>query len=339
MGEHNGVIGGVSEIVAVDFKPWWEGIEGTVTVDHVTGHLTPQEAYERVLNWQVLERDVKVDVAIDDEPEQLITVPNKKALVRSDTKHVLGIHSRDFGTQQNEVVRDFLETIKLVNSDIEVISSGGLFDGEVVWMLAKLAEDKHFLDRDERIAKYFCVSNGHDGKHALRAAPTETRVECMNTFAMYEQCPADVVIRHTKNADARVKEAKLILDNLYAHSAQLDAEIAELLSQPFTEAEYKGRIVTALNPKPAPELVDGAWKITPRKLTNWEKRRDGLVAAYYRDDAANIKGTAWGAVMGVNSYELWSQKVVGTSRPENQARKALTHQFPLTQLTRQLVAS
>ena len=32
MGEYNGVVGGVSNIVAVNFKPWWEGIEGTVQV-------------------------------------------------------------------------------------------------------------------------------------------------------------------------------------------------------------------------------------------------------------------------------------------------------------------
>lgn len=336
MGEHNGVVGGVSAIVAQEFKPWWEGIAGTVDVQHVDGtELSPREAFNRVLNWQVLERDLMIDIATGDEPVKLAIVPNKKALIREDNRAVLGIHSGGYGVLQNEVLCEFVELIKIVGSDVQIKSAGELFGGPVVWMLAKLGEDKHFIGHDERIAKYFAVSSSHDGSLVFTARPTDTRIECMNTFAMHLDDKAVITIRHTAKADERIAEAKRTVDALYAHSAELDAEIELLLSTPFTSADYKDVIVPALNPKPAP---DTEWaKLSPRKESNWLARTDALVAAYYRDDAANIVGTAWGAVMGVNSYELWEQRVKRGSRSENQAVKALKGTFPLTQAARAMV--
>lgn len=339
MGEHNGVVGGVSNIVAVNFKPWWEGIEGTVQVQHVNGEtLSPREAFERVLNWQVLERDVYVDIGVNAEGTTFQKVPNKLALIRDDTLAVLGIHSDSYGKVQNEMLCEFMEALKIVGSDVEIISAGELFGGPVVWMLAKLGEDKHFLGRDERIARYFAVCSSHDGSLAFGCKPTDTRIECMNTFAAATSSGGwDIRLRHTSNVDDHLAVAKRTLDGLYAHSADLDREIEELLNTPFTAAQYREVVVADINPEPEP--LKGETKVSPIRLGNWEKRRDGLLNAYNREDQANIVGSAWGAVMGVNSWENWEQKVKKGTRPQAQAVKALRGHYPLTARARQLVQS
>jgi len=337
MGERNGVIGGVSNIVAVEFKPWWEGVQGTVDVIHVDGRtLSPREAFELTLDWQVVERPMFVDVGIDDEPQKLVTVPNKKALVRTDTRFILGDHSDSYGLIQNEIMCEFMEAIKIVGNDVEMVSSGELFGGPVVWMLAKLGTDKHFIDRGERLARYFAVSNSFDGSAKFRCTPTDTRIECMNTFAMHLGETADIELRHTSKVDERLALAKLTIDALYAHSAELDAEIEQLLSMPFADSEYERLVVADLNPKPA---VEDGIAIPPRKLTNWMNRQEAFLNAYKRPDQENIKGTAWGAIMAVNSYENWAQRIKKGSRSENQAVKALRGNYPLTARARQLVTN
>ncbi len=339
MGEFNGVVGGVSNIVAVEFNPWWEGIEGTVQVQHVDGEtLSPRQAYERVLNWQVLERPIFVDTAIDDEPQNLVVVPNKLALIRDDLRTVMGVHSDSYGKVQNEMLCEFMEALKIVGSDVEIISAGELFGGPVVWMLAKLGEDKHFLGRDERIARYFAVCSSHDGSLAFGCKPTDTRIECMNTFnaAVSGGDGWDIKLRHTSGVDDQLKVAKRTLDGLYAHSEELDREIEELLSTPFAASDYRDIIVADINPEPEP--LKGETKVSPTRLTNWEKRRDALLGAYERPDQGNITGTAWGAVMGVNSYENWMQQVKRGTRAQNQAVKALRGHYPLTQRARTLVS-
>lgn len=337
MGEYNGVVGGVSNIVAVDFKPWWEGIQGTVTVDHATGHLSPREAYERVLNWQVLERPIFVDIGINDEGQTLFTVPGKKALIRDDTRSVLGVHSSEYGPVQNETLCEFMEALKIVGDDVQIVSAGELFGGPVVWMLAKLGEDKHFLGGDERIARYFAVSSSHDGSLAFGCKPTDTRIECMNTFSAHLGGGWDIKLRHTSNVQDHLVVAKKTLDGLYAHSEELDREIEELLSTPFSPAEFKSVVMADINPEPEP--LKGETKVSPLRLTNWETRRDALLKSYNRADQQNIIGTAWGAVMGVNSYENWEQRIKVHSRATTQAVKALRGNYPLTQRTRELVTA
>lgn len=331
MGVYENVVGGVSSIVANNFKPWWEGIQGTVDAVHYDGHLSPREAYKLGgLDFDVLEREIRIDVGINDEDANWQNVPSHKALINANTRQVLGIHGADYGVLQYEVLAEFGEALKLVGDDVDVRSAGTLFDSKVGWMLFKLGEDTHFAGQDERIAKYLAVSTSHDGSIALTARPTDVRIECMNTFAMHESDKAVVKLRHTSRVADRVEQAKQVVSAAYNRSHDLDKEIAELLSTSWSEASYKNALVPALNPRPAEES-------SSRTKTLWEGRQLGLLAAYDRPDAANIKGTAWGAIMGINSYEIWSQTVRGSTRPESQAKRALTGKFPLTQKARAMV--
>lgn len=331
MGVYEGVVGGVSSIVANGFSPWWEGIEGTVDAVHYDGHLSPREAYKLGgLDFQVLERDLFFDRAINDEAYELDYVPTHKALIHDGTRKVLGIHSRSYGVLQYEVLADFGEALKLVGDDVNVQSAGTLFDHKVGWMLFQLGEDRCFAGGDECIRRFLAISTSHDGTLALNARPTDVRIECMNTFAMHQADKAVVTLRHTSKVEDRIAQARRTISAAYNHAHDLDAEIEALLSQEYSETAYKDVLVPQLNPKPSDDA-------TARTKTLWENRNDGLVAAYYRDDAANIRNTGWGAVMGVNSYELWTQSVRGSSRPEAQAKRALTGKFPLTQDAHRLV--
>ncbi len=329
MGEFNGVEGGVSSFVSSGFKPWWHGLEGTVDFqEYEEGTLTPRKAYEEALNWKVSLTDLYIMVPDSDGVLTKRLVPGKKATIKTDDQTVLGVVSDNYGITQNEVLCDFAEALKS-HGDVRVTSAGSLFDHRQVWMLAQLGEDKHFADGDETIQRYLLLSSGHDGTLALSARPTNVRVECMNTFTWAMRDSSLVTLRHTANVDDRLAAARQVISKAYDHWSQIDNEIEMLLDTEYSRRMFQDYLV----PKLAGEKPDDAG----RALTAWENRRDGLIAAYERPDQRNIEGTAWGAVMAVNSYEQWSVRLRGTDRPTMQARKALRGDYPLTQQARTLV--
>jgi len=329
MGEYNGRIGGVDSIVARGFAPWWEGMDGTVAVTHVEDEISPREAFKLALDWLVVERPLFVAGYDSDGDIELQAVPNKKAVVREDTGVVLGVHSESYGVVQNEVLCELLEQIKLVGDDVQIRSAGALFDGQVTWMLAKLGEDTHFAGQDETIAKYLLAASSHDGTVALSTRNTNVRVECMNTFDWaIKESPATVQLRHTSKVSDYIEQAKAVVRMAYSHSVDIDAEIRQMLATPLSAEEFRKHVIPEIAGK-QPRESESA-----RTHTLWENRTDKLWAAYNRPDQANITGTAWGAIMGVNSYELWSQTVRGISRNESQAKRAINGDFPLTQKVR-----
>lgn len=329
MGQYNGVVGGVSAMVTDGFNGWWENYEGTVKVDHADESLTVREAFERALDWEVIAKDVYVNLG-DDETPVLTKDPTRLAVVRADVNKILGVHSEGYGIVQNETLADFGEALKTLG-DVRAKSAGTLYDDKVAWMLAKLGEDKHFADRDETIAKYLLVATSHDGSIALSARPTNVRVECMNTFDWaVNKSKAIVTLRHTRNVQDYLGQAEQTLREAYNHYDAIDKEIEALMNEiEVSRKDFTDRLV--------PVLVGEKPDKEGRGQTLWQGRKDGLIAAWDRPDQANIAGTGWGAVMAVNSYENWTQGVRGTTRSEAQARRAVRGDFPLTSKAKNLL--
>jgi phage/plasmid-like protein (TIGR03299 family) len=326
MGEYNGVIGGVSSIVTDGFMPWWHGIDGTVEAEFGDESLTVDDAYKRALDWTVTKRPVFVDTGWD-----LVQDENRCAVVRQDTGQILGHHSDSYGTLQNSVLRDLGNALKSVG-DVYAKSAGGLFGDKVTWLLCKLGEDRYFADSDERLQSYLALSTSHDGSLSLTARTTSVRIECMNTFDMHMQgTSAIVTLRHTSKVEDRIAQATKVIETAYDHQNALDDQIRELLDTEYSRTQYHNVLV--------PKIAGDKPETDGRALTLWEGRKDGLLASYERPDQANIAGTAWGAVMAVNSWELWGQQVRGSTRLESQAKRALTGKFPLTEQARELVLS
>ncbi len=326
MGEYNGVVGGVSSMVTDGFRPWWSGIDGTIDHDSRDETLTIDEAYDAVLNWNVVARDVYVNLG-DDESPNLVKDESRIAVVREDTSRILGHHSESYGLVQNESLRDFGKACKTIG-DVLCTSAGTLYEDSVPWMLLKLGDDKHFAGLDETLQRFLLVVTSHDGSYALSARPTNVRVECMNTFDWAMRGHGLVSVRHTRNVQDYIPEARRVIREAYDTYDRLDAEIEELMSIVHTRSDFTDKLVPSLlGPEPD---EDG------RKRTLYEKRRDGLVSAWSRPDQTNIAGTGWGAVMAVNSYENWDARVVG-DRADAQARNALRGSYPLTRKARTLV--
>ena len=99
---------------------------------HSLGHgcgenATWDELYEKAFNWSV-SKESMITV------EQGLEVPNRFAVVRDDTKTVLGVVGKNYNLLQNSEVIDILKKLEPYGLSPEI--AGSLFEGVKVWALA-----------------------------------------------------------------------------------------------------------------------------------------------------------------------------------------------------------
>lgn len=175
----------------------WHGL-GKVVDNAVTAKEAIQLAQ---LDYPVIKRPLFVDNR---------EVENHIAVVREDTKNVLGIVSKKYEIIPNVNAFSFFDTVVGEGQAI-YHSAGALGLGEKIWILAKLPNDI-LINKDDIVEKYLCLANSHDGKSALRLYFTPVRVVCQNTLNLsLQDAKNGISIRHSGNVGTKVDEARRIL--------------------------------------------------------------------------------------------------------------------------------
>lgn len=173
----------------------WHGL-GTV----LPGQLTATEALQAAkLDWQVVQEPTFDADMTKHEGFQF----NR----RSDTREVLGVVEKGWEPVQNDRLLEIAEAIAQVDStDFRPVveTAGSLRGGRIVWAMVKIGQ-RTFADSPH--ASYLLLSNGHDGKRALRGTLTDVRVVCANTLRCAETTAASLYVSHAKGVDARINTA------------------------------------------------------------------------------------------------------------------------------------
>ena len=77
-----------------------------------------------------------------------IAVPQRRAIVRSDTGDVLGVVGNSYSPVQNHQAFSFLDAV-VADDGLRYHTAGALGKGERVWMLAKLPQDIRVNNSDD----------------------------------------------------------------------------------------------------------------------------------------------------------------------------------------------
>lgn len=149
------------------------------------------------------------------EPQELITsaginVPKNIGIVRTDINQVIGVVGKRYHPQQNSQVFALFDTIceKYDASYNYVYEIDG---GSRVMIQAKVNGGFEVRDGDV-VQKYITAINSFDGSTPLLAWFTGIRMWCSNQFrASLKGVTNKVAIRHTQNAEHKMKEAMRIL--------------------------------------------------------------------------------------------------------------------------------
>ena len=222
-----------------------------------------------------------------------------QAVVREDTGAILGVVGKQYKPLQNSEAFEFFNPF-LESGLVEFETAGSLRDGKRIWALAKIKGDPMEIAPNDFIEQYILLSNGHDGKTAVRAGFCPTRVVCANTLAMAHDNDASqlIRIRHSGNVQDNLTKVSEIM-NIASQQFEATAkqykmlatkqinqdDLAKFVKLVFVGEKYEE--MEALGLKPANKILSNI-------IPLFEKGRG--------NDMVGVKGTAWAAYNAVSEY-------------------------------------
>jgi len=208
------IINGQAQMAYAGETPW-HGLGAQVSNDLTPGQIMAKAG----LDWEVEKQEVQTVSGI--------SIPGKKALVRTSDSKVLDMVGDDWNPVQNTEAFEFFSEFVLAG-DMEMNCAGSLKEGKNVFELAKVKESFSILG-DDQVDSYLLFSNPHQYGKAVDIRFTPIRVVCNNTltFSLNSSSKNFVKIGHRSQFDAdMVKEQMGLASEKFAKYK----EMAEFLS-------------------------------------------------------------------------------------------------------------
>ena len=296
---------GKAEAMFAGEKPW-HGL-GTM----VDGLKTPEQALDLAsLRWTADRAPLYLHG-----PTKPLQIPDKDAIIRSDTGAYLGTVGKHWVPVQNEEQAEFIAALTGTGEAV-VECAGALRGGKRIFWTCKMPGTVKVTDGDE-IEKYLILANGHDGHLAFRAFWSPIRVVCMNTLnAALDGVKEGVVVYHRLDAKHRVEQARKILGIAGGYYSKLGETFKQMLAVSIGEAGFKSYLEEVF----PIELEEG------KKPTKATIRARALVTENFQHGrGSEIAGqTVWGAYNAVTEF-LDHQKQNGSK--EESAEERLASKF------------
>lgn len=351
------MVANVNKIATVGEAPWWVGSaedRGQWT-DLGENPVRAEEMFEAWgCNWLVKACEMR---AVEFPGDPGLPVPHMRAVVREDTKDVLGTVSDRFELIQNSRAMSFFDEV-VGEGQAVYHSAGALGRGEKIWILAKLPAEILVAGND-KVESFMLLANAHDGSMSFRMHFTPIRVVCQNTFNIavaggvresraYRQA-------HFKGIGSRLNsvDARGALGMAGEHLAAF-AEQANRLAQTPLEMEQLEAFLQRIFPIPA-KLLLGPPPEEPLLLLPEPRAEDyvptadfsfrpigqkrELVRQLFSGGKGNKGETRWDAVNAVAEFtdylDGWDSKRANSllfgagAALKQQAWNLLTHDFEL----------
>lgn len=230
-----------------------------------------------------MDHHVSSRAVFDDNARQ---IQGYRAITHGRTGETLSIQSPRFGVVQSESMAKVAQAVGLpVNGCLE------LKGGRVVVIQQECGEAR--VKNDGPLKQYMLHVNSHDGSHAYKVAGVMVRVVCENTLR-HALDDADMMlsVRHTLNADARVKHAGEVMTKM---REAFEKSVA--LANAMVDAPFGDKAMVALSEHLFPAMEDGT--VSARAAN---ARTDAVDRMVYGKGHEGIRGTAWAAYNGVAEY-------------------------------------
>jgi phage/plasmid-like protein (TIGR03299 family) len=231
-------------------------------------------------------------------------VPGYYATVREDLWgkpdcEPFGLVGEEYNVLQNREAFSFFDPI-IETGRVTYETAGALGRGERVWMLAKVDGAIKIKGSDE-IKRYLLLSNGHDGRTALKIKFTPVRVVCQNTLNYAVALGRDVMrSHHGRGMDRRIENAQeavgLIL-NEYDSLSRHYTRFAEVQMNTDLLGRYLGEVFPLL--KRRTNQRDRSYQEAIARTNHLRQTSERLFIEGQGNRQPAIKGTLWAAYNGV----------------------------------------
>jgi phage/plasmid-like protein (TIGR03299 family) len=241
------------------------------------------------LNWHVERAQVEFATS-----KGILNMPSRNVLYRQDTFKPLSVVSDGYKVVQPAQIMDFFKKLTAkTNSQME--TAGSLFEGRVIWALARLGDDVSIMD--DKVAPYLMLSTSYDMSTPTVGKLVATRVVCNNTLqlAMGEKGQRQIRIPHStefKSEDVRAG-LEFSLDAFEAFKQQA----TKLAIQAFEQSDMDKFLLKLLQPSKGE--IDGD---VIRKSKGYTAIMGLFQGGQLGSGQDAINKTAWGALNAVTQF-------------------------------------
>jgi phage/plasmid-like protein (TIGR03299 family) len=220
-----------------------------------------------------------------------------QASVRQSDDKVLGVVGPRWTPLQNRDAFKVFEPL-IDSGDMRLHTAGSLRGGERVWVLCQLGLENTEIVKNDEIAKFALLSNGHDGKLAVHFGFTPIRVVCANTESMARSSTASnlIRVRHHRFVKNNVEKLRDIM-NLANQEFEATAEQYRFLASKQINATDLHKYV---------KIVLDVHQQEEDELSTRTKNIIGKVEEFFLlgkgNDLPGVNGTYWAAYNGVTEY-------------------------------------
>ena len=228
----------------------------------------------------------KVPVYKQDDWGQFNPVPHRFLTQRDDGSKDYDIVSDRFTVIQNKDAFDF---VNYMGDELRFQKAGETYNG-MVYIIGVLPQVSILGDA---FTPHVIFRNGFSGNVKITAAICPLRFVCQNQFNFaFKNTRNAVTIRHMKNAEQKLAEARDVLKMSADYMARLNEMAKEYAGIKLTSGDLD-RVLNQMFP------MTNIDKMKPFQIEHLEEQRENFRRAYFADDNANHRGTAWGLV---NAY-------------------------------------
>jgi hypothetical protein len=240
------------------------------------------------LNWEV-------------KAERLITVSGLEteniAIVRQDTRQILGVHKDSYVPVQNSEMYEMLQKLAGLTGH-ELHTGGEMKGGRLVYGQLKTNDLK--LGQDI-VKGYATAINSHDGTVSYGLGSSTTTISCMNTFhSAYKQ--VEFKIKHTKNMQSKIDLLAMQLESVVNQEKQT-FETIKRLSEVEIDPKLKNLVLSRFLQLGKEERLSDLSTLSTRKQ-NIMAEIEANIFHQTSDKGQNL----WGLFSGFTRYTTHSVK-------------------------------
>lgn len=215
-------------------------------------------------------------------------MPERVAVVRTDTEQPLGIMSKDYPVLQYSEAFDFMD-----QAGTPYVAAGALKGGRQGFMVVRAAETLDVLGGKDPHDLYMVLRTSHDGSRAIEVMIMPLRQRCMNQLTLHS-FTAGVShrwsVKHTSSMSKKLQDAAESLGKLGAYAKSFEA-LARRLSTMKINDDVATQVLTSVLPD--------------------RPKRDDQVAtilsAWHNAETVGFDWTGWGLVNATSEYFDWGR--------------------------------
>jgi phage/plasmid-like protein (TIGR03299 family) len=276
--------------------------------NHYPGPIPIGDVQRRLFDWDAIPGEVLVRT-----PQHGLRVSARKAVVASDTGEDLGIFADGYQIHQ---YREWLldKVASILDGGLAVGSAGLLKNRAQAWVSVEVPDNVH-TPQGVVFRPHLVACTSHDGSLATTYKRTVVNVVCDNTMGAALSGSGQVIkVKHSRYSKLTVLTARQALDMVAVLADEFADQVRALCEVDVSDAAW-AQFVRAHVPQPD----------TKRGKTNAVAKRTELHRLWTSDSRVTPwRGTAWGVVQAVNTYEHHSATVRGASRAERNLGRAIT---------------